>query len=282
MTREIQAVVAVSGGTETHTDFGCPRDYWIQSVQIFEDQLYPFYVRLEFYYDDSDEYPEILFAGWFKATSGTNNINSIVINKKVYSERGILRACILNQSGTDLNPRIIVNFGPEATGQTSHYDRFVHQGIWAYDDMIERHTSAGVIDIAITPLAGSWIELYSIKVTAGMTGAEDITVEYHDENDETIETIIEDNTQTGSLFGPYKANYVSTAVATTPESIGKSEDVTRITYPDHIHILTSACPATDDLHIIIRARLKDAIPNITYGTNTQAQAAYTDDYNKVI
>lgn len=282
MTREVQGFVATSGTGETHTDFRCPKDYWIQSIQIYETQLYPMYVRVEFYYDVSDEMPEILFTGWLRATSGSNNINSIVLNKKVYSEKGILRVCVLNESGVDLNPIAIVNFGLEATSQTDHYIPGVHQGYWAYDDMIERHTSAGVIDIRIVPLQGSWFEIEYIRLVAGMTGAEDIALTLCDENDQIMALLMSDNTQTGTLYGPNQIVHIGTEITTTPSTVGSPNTSIRVHYPDYIRIDVSSCAATDDIKVTLRAKLRDAMPSIVLGANNQSQAGYAAEYSKVI
>ena len=285
MTRHIQGIHVPTQPTETYMDIPCPRDYWIQSVMI--SNVYAgcsFYARYEFYYDDSDEHPEVLFTGWFRATTGHYNNMSIPLNKKVYSERGILRINFLCQAPTAIDPVVIVNFGPEPTGsaQTSHYDIEENRGVWAYDDLIERHTDAGTIEMSITPVAGSWFELEYISLTPALTGAEDISLEIQDAAGGVLALLIDDNTQTGTLRGPNQIVHVGTEITTTPETVGQpTGGRVRIQSPDCLYLTVSACPATDDIHIMLRARLKDRIPIIAYVGNVQSQAAYVNEYSSV-
>ena len=273
---------AIGTTEQGYCDFRVPRDHYVACVQIQDEHTYPIYVRVEYYNSEGDEFPAILFCDWVRSNSTYYNIPAIALNFPIDSEKGILRVNMLNETGSDITPKVHIQYYNKPTNMVGHYEPEVHRGIWALDAKYERHTSAGVIDIVITPAPGSWIELMSFSLQAGFTGAEDVEVDYHDENDSVIEIIIVDNTTTGTLRGHYKQNHVSTVVATTPETIGKSENVTRVTYPDHIHIATSAVPATDDVEIRIRARLKDQIPTITLGTNVQVQGGYADAYNKVI
>ena len=84
------------------------------------------------------------------------------------------------------------------------------------------------------------------------------------------------------LYGPNQIVHTGTEIATTPSTIGKQQDKLRIHYPDHLNLTISSIPATDDVIIRIRARLKDVIPTIAYTGNVQHQAAYTTNYSQVI
>ena len=280
--RYIQGLAVPTGTAEGTLDFSFPRNVYIQSVMIQDQHSYPMYVRILWYHDDSDEYPEVLFADWVRATCEHYDIPSITLNKFVDYEKGLLRICFLNQTAIDITPIVIVHYAETKTSQTNYYCREKHFGVWAYDDLIERHTDAGVLSFTITPHPGTWFDLDMMRLTGGFSGAETITVTHEDVALATLKLIGEVSTTTGTIELPILATSEEDNTASTAESIGKLRDRYRIHYPDHLLISVSSVPATDDIAVQIRARLKSRIPTIAYIGNTQAQAAYVNDYSRVI
>ena len=276
-----QGLAVASGVTEGTIDFRFPRDHYIQSFQLTDLLGYALYVRAEWYNDDSDDIPEILFAGWLQNSLTYNDTPSITLNKFVDYEKGFLRFNILNRSGNAVIPIVTVYYADRPTHQVNYYDEEKFRGLWAYDDQIERHTSAGVITVDFIPLIGTWFEIDSLRITAGFTGAEDLTISHLDGANAVVKLLGVASTTAGVLELPILVTSEEDNVASTPSSVGKLRDTLRIKYPDKLRIDVSSVPATDDINIRMRAWLKSAIPTVTLGANCQTQAGYTAEYSVV-
>lgn len=281
---QTEVVVQCTSGTAINqATLYLQEGYYLNSIQLQNVNTSPLLIWVEYFYDRNESTKgEILDLWWARNTLGLGYSPTKIINKLIAKELSKIVFNVLNESGTDETAIFVVTYSEEAITQTSTYDWENDRGVWAYNDMIERHTSGGVLAFTITPVAGSWFDIETISLTMGMTAAEDIQVEIQDVNGDALQLLMFDNTDTGELFGPNQMVHVGTEVATTPSTVGKKQDKIRVHYPDYLSFATSAASATDDILIRIRAKLKDRIPTIGYGTNTLPQAAYTDDFNKVI
>ena len=275
-------VYAASGTTPGTATLYIQEGYYLQSVQCKNVAPCPGYVWLEYFYDrNEDTFGEILTTFWVRNATDYAYTPAIVVNKEFETELSSCVFHVLNQSATDNTYVFVVTYGKLPSYQLSHYHVEEHRGIWAYDDMIERHTDAGALEVDYIPAAGSWFELDTMFITAGITSAL-ITISIQDSAGEVIKTLSTITTATGTWEIPILATSEEDNTASTPSSIGKTQDKLRIHYPDRLNITTASISAAEDLLIRMRGKLKDVIPTITYTGNTQHQAAYTDNYSQVI
>ena len=273
--------IPLSDAETDYVEFRPVPGTWVSSVQVQDTHTYPMYIRVEYYIDDADTHPEILATGWLRATYGFYNANALVFNKYISNEQTRIRVYITNESGAAINPRVILYFDDQPTNQNNNYDKDLHNGIWALRAVWERKTDAGTMGITITPKAGSWFDLLTCRITAGMTGAEDIAAQVVDTAGTIVQTLAKVNTTAGNIEFP-STSALSSVTATTAESIGASKELIRITYPDALNFTVSSCAATDDITVIMRSRLKDVIPTVTFAdAKTGVQAGGTP-YSKVI
>ena len=280
---KIKQGTRITTGNQGYLDFYIPRNHTVTAIQIQDEHTYPLYVRIEYYPDLGEEYPFILFANFLRANSTYYNIPAVALNFPVDDEKGIIRVNMLNESGATVTPIVHILYKEGMTASyPNHYNPEDHRGVWAYDQLIERHTNAGAIEVNFTPAPGSWFEIEMIHLAAGFSGAEDVTIIVEDSAGGIVKLLSEINTTTGTWDIPILATSEEDNTASTAASIGKTQDTLRITYPDSLNITTSAVPATDDILVRMRCKLKDQIPTITYTGNTQAQAGYVNDYSVVI
>ena len=179
--QKLVTVYAASGTTAGTANLYIQEGYYLQSVQCKNVAPCPGYVWLEYFYDRNETtFGEILTTFWVRNTTSYAYTPAVVVNKQFETELSYCVFHVLNQSATDNTYVFVVTYGKLPSHQVSHYHVEEHRGIWAYDDKIERHTDAGVLEVDITPAAGSWFDLISVQLTTDLTGAEDVLLVIED------------------------------------------------------------------------------------------------------
>ena len=257
--------------------------YYLNSIQLQNVDTSPLLIWVEYFFDRNESTKgEILDLWWTRNTSGYGYSPTKIINKLIGNELSKIVFNVINQSGTDETAIFVVTYSEQAITQTSTYDWENDRGIWQYNDLLERTDTNGVFEVDFTPAAGSWFELEQMKITATITSAA-ITITVQDGGGLILKTLSTLTTATGTWEIPILATSEEDNTASTPSSIGKTQDKLRITYPQTLNITTASITADEDLLILMTAKLKDVIPTITFGTNSQQQAGYSATrYSKVI
>lgn len=277
------AINCATGAAVSTGNLEIREGYYLNSVQLHNVNTSPLFIWLEYFYDKNEtEFGEIIDHFWVRNTSGFGYAPARVINKKIETELSQIVFHVLNQSGTNQTAFFVCNYSKETITQTSSYDWENDRGVWQYNDMLERTDTNGAFEVDFIPAAGSWFDFESMAITATITSAA-VTITVQDGGGLILKTLSTITTATDTWEIPILATSEEDNAASTPASIGKTQDRLRITYPQTLNITTASITADEDLLILMTCRLKDVIPTITFGTNSQQQAGYAATrYSKVI